>query len=235
MSFPRVERSERRLFEPYKIAIFEPLKVTDKAVPPKAIAEAGYNTFLLRSEDVYIDFLTDSGTSAMSCYQWEGMTDTSDTPYSNRHYQKMVETFREILGFNYIIPTHQGRAAEHIMSQCMIKPGQIVPGNMYFTTTKLHQEMAGGVFVDVIVDEAHDPHEPVPVEGQHRPAEAGGARSSGSAPENIAYISYEMLREHGRRPALLHGTTLKDALAAAARSTASRSCSTPRAASRTPG
>ena len=191
VSLPQVERSARRLFEPYKIAIFEPLKVTDRAFRQRAIAEAGYNTFLLRSEDVYIDFLTDSGTSAMSCYQWEGMTDSMDTPYNSLHYQRFVELFREILGYNYIIPTHQGRAAEHIMSQVMIRPGQSVPGNMYFTTTKLHQEKAGGVFVDVIVDEAHDPQSTFPwkgnidVEKLRREIERVGEKG-------VAYVSFEM-------------------------------------------
>ncbi len=190
VSFPRVERSERRMYEPYKIAIFEPLRAVDKKYRRRAMAEAGYNTFLLKSEDVYLDFLTDSGTSAMSCYQWEGMTNTGDTPYSSRHYLRMVEEFREILGYNYIIPTHQGRAAEHIMSQCMIKPGQIVPGNMYFTTTKLHQEMAGGVFVDVIVDQAHDPADTFPWKGNIDLEKLEGEiRRAG--PENVAYVSFE--------------------------------------------
>ena len=190
VSFPRVERSEKRMYEPYKVAIFEPVRMVDKKYRRKAIVEAGYNTFLLKSEDVYLDFLTDSGTSAMSCYQWEGMTNTGDTPYSSRHYLKMVEEFREILGYNYIIPTHQGRAAEHIMSQCMIKPGQIVPGNMYFTTTKLHQEMAGGAFVDVIVDQAHDPTDPFPWKGNIDLEKLEGEiRRAG--PENVAYVSFE--------------------------------------------
>ena len=134
--------------------------------------------------------MTDSGTSAMSCYQWEGMTNTGDTPYSSRHYLKMVEEFREILGYNYIIPTHQGRAAEHIMSQCMIKPGQIVPGNMYFTTTKLHQEMAGGVFVDVIVDEAHDPTNPFPWKGNIDLKKLENEIQR-VGPEKVAYVSFE--------------------------------------------
>jgi len=191
VSFPEEKRAERGHFEPYKIAIFEPLKITDKAYRKKAMEEAGYNTFLLDSEDVYIDLLTDSGTSSMSCFQWEGMTDSVDTPYSSKHYLNLVSEFSDILGFDHIIPTHQGRAAEHIMSQTMIKPGQIVPGNMYFTTTKLHQEMAGGIFKDVIVDEAHDPENTHPWKGNidisklKREIDRAG-------PENVAYISFEM-------------------------------------------
>ncbi|MBU2573141.1 MAG: tryptophanase [Elusimicrobia bacterium] len=190
VNLPRAQRSAMRNYEPYKIAIFEPLKVTDRSYRKAAIQKAGYNTFLLNSEDVYIDFLTDSGTSAMSCHQWEGMTDTSDTPYGNKHYNNLVETFREVLGFNYIIPTHQGRAAEHIMSQCMIKPGRSVPGNMYFTTTKLHQEMAGGVFVDIIVDEAHDPKSLFPWKGNIDLKKLENEINRTGA-DKIAYISYE--------------------------------------------
>ena len=191
VELPRSVRSEKRIYEPYKIAIFEPLKVTDKPYRRRALEEAGYNTFLLDSENVYLDFLTDSGTSAMSCRQWEGMTDSMDTPYSNRHYQRLVELCREVLGFEHIIPTHQGRAAEHIMSQVMIKPGQLVPGNMYFTTTKLHQEMAGGVFVDVIIDEAHDPQNPHPWKG-NIDLEKLSAEIKRVGEKNVAYVSFEM-------------------------------------------
>jgi tyrosine phenol-lyase len=178
-------------YEPYKIAIFEPIKVSDREQRRQAMVDAGYNTFLLESEDVYIDLLTDSGTTAMSCYQWEGMTNSTDTAFSSRHYSDLVKEFQEILGFKHIIPTHQGRAAEHIMSQVIIKPGQVVPGNMYFTTTKLHQEMAGGVFEDVIVDEAHDPDSNFPWKGNididklQRLIDRVGAGQ-------VAYVSFEM-------------------------------------------
>jgi tyrosine phenol-lyase len=183
--------SSKKRYEPHKIAIFEPIKVLDKKQRHAAMAEAGYNTFLLNSEDIYIDLLTDSGTTAMSCYQWEGMTNSTDTAYSSRHFQDLVEEFQDILGFDHIIPTHQGRAAEHIMSQVMVKPGQTVPGNMYFTTTKLHQEMAGGIFLDVIVDEAHDPKSTFPWKG-NIDLEKLQAEIDRVGGENIAYVSYEM-------------------------------------------
>ncbi len=98
VTFP-AEAEDAGQYERYKIAIFEPLKLTDKEIRRACMEEAGYNTFLLRSEDIYIDFLTDSGTTAMSCHQWEGMTNSSDTPYSNRHYLSLVEDFKEILGY----------------------------------------------------------------------------------------------------------------------------------------
>lgn len=182
---------EKNHFELYKIAIFEPLNIFDKEFRINAIKQAGYNTFLLDSKDVYIDLLTDSGTSAMSCYQWEGMTNSSDTPYSSKHYIDLVNEFKEILGYNYIIPTHQGRAAEHIMSQVMIKPGQIVPGNMYFTTTKLHQEMAGGIFKDIIVDHAHDPTNNFPWKG-NIDIDKLKKLIDEFGEKNISYISFEM-------------------------------------------
>ncbi len=180
-----------KIFEPHKIAIFEPIKVLNKEQRRIAMQQAGYNTFLLDSEDVYIDLLTDSGTTAMSSYQWEGMTNSSDTAYCSRNFSQFIEEFQHILGFEHIIPTHQGRAAEHIMSQVMIKKGQSVPGNMYFTTTKLHQEMAGGVFVDVIVDEAHDPESTYPWKG-NIDLDKLQAEIDRVGAQNIAYVSFEM-------------------------------------------
>lgn len=149
--------NKRSWAEPYKIKMVEPVKMTTPAERQKAIEEAGYNTFLLRSEDVYIDLLTDSGTSAMSDRQWAGMMLGDEAYAGSRNYYRLEDAVREYYGYKHLVPTHQGRAAEHIISQLMIKEGDFVPGNMYFTTTKLHQELAGGTFVDVIIDEAHDP------------------------------------------------------------------------------
>ncbi len=148
---------KRSWAEPYKIKMVEPVKMTTQAERQKAVEEAGYNTFLLRSEDVYIDLLTDSGTSAMSDRQWAGMMLGDEAYAGSRNFYHLEDAVREFYGYKHIVPTHQGRAAEHIISQLMIKKGDFIPGNMYFTTTKLHQELAGGTFVDVIIDEAHDP------------------------------------------------------------------------------
>ncbi len=151
--------------EPYKIKMVEHLRMTTPAERAGAIAEAGYNTFLLKSDDVYIDLLTDSGTSAMSDRQWAAMMLGDEAYAGSRNYYNLEATVQEYYGYKHLIPTHQGRGAEHLLSQIAIKDGDLVPGNMYFTTTRLHQELAGGQFVDVICDDAHDPTSENPFKG----------------------------------------------------------------------
>ncbi len=151
--------------EPWKIKMVEPIQLKSKSDRHRALEEAGFNTFLLRSEDVYIDLLTDSGTSAMSDRQWSGMMLGDEAYAGSRNFFRLEHTIREFYGYEHVVPTHQGRGAEHLISQALISPGQYIPGNMYFTTTRLHQELAGGTFVDVIVDEAHDPASDFPFKG----------------------------------------------------------------------
>ncbi len=151
--------------EPWKIKMVEPLTMTTREYREQAMAEAGYNTFLLRSEDVYIDLLTDSGTSAMSDRQWAGILLGDEAYAGSRNFYHLEEAVQTYYGYRYLVPTHQGRGAEHLISQALIKPGNTIPGNMYFTTTRLHQELAGGTFVDVIIDEAHDPSNQHPFKG----------------------------------------------------------------------
>lgn len=160
-----IETKKRSWAEPFKIKVVEPIKKTTREFREQAIKEAGYNTFLLKSEDVYIDLLTDSGTSAMSDYQWAGLMMGDEAYAGSKNYYHLEEAVRKYYGFKHLIPTHQGRGAEHILSQITIKPGDYVPGNMYFTTTRHHQEAAGGKFVDVIIDEAHDPENTHPFKG----------------------------------------------------------------------
>ena len=151
--------------EPWRVKVVEPLRMTSRAERERAIRDAGYNTFLLRSEDVYIDLLTDSGTSAMSDRQWAGMMLGDEAYAGSRNFYHLEETVARYYGFPHLIPTHQGRGAEHILSKILITPGDHVPGNMYFTTTRAHQELAGGTFHDVIIDEAHDPTSTHPFKG----------------------------------------------------------------------
>lgn len=157
--------SKRSWAEPFKIKMVELLKMTTPAQRKQAIEEAGYNTFLLKSEDVYIDLLTDSGTSAMSDQQWSGLMMGDEAYAGSRNFYTLEKAMKKYYGFKYLIPTHQGRGAENILSQVMIKKGDIIPGNMYFTTTRLHQELAGGTFEDVIIDEAHDSENLHPFKG----------------------------------------------------------------------
>ncbi len=151
--------------EPWKIKMVEPIHMVSREERARAIEAAGYNTFLLRSEDVYIDLLTDSGTSAMSDRQWAGMMLGDEAYAGSRNFYRLEEAVQTYYGYRYVVPTHQGRGAEHLISQAVIRPGHFIPGNMYFTTTRLHQELAGGTFVDVIVDEAHDPTDLHPFKG----------------------------------------------------------------------
>lgn len=138
----------------------EPVFMTNREQREKYIQEAGFNTFLLKSKDVYIDLLTDSGTSAMSDRQWAGMMMGDEAYAGSENFYNLEAAIQKYYGYKYLIPTHQGRGAEHLLSRILIEKGDYVPGNMYFTTTRLHQELAGGTFVDVIIDEAHDPLHP---------------------------------------------------------------------------
>jgi len=159
------QAGRRSWAEPYKIKMVEPIRLISGKEREKALKQAGYNTFLLRSDDVYIDLLTDSGTNAMSDRQWAGIMLGDESYAGSRNFYNLEQAMRTYYGYPHLVPTHQGRGAEHLISQVCIRPGQFVPGNMYFTTTRLHQELAGGTFVDVIIDEAHDPASLHPFKG----------------------------------------------------------------------
>ena len=160
------EGSRRRSWaEPFKIKVVEPVRMTTRQERNRALDEAGWNTFLLKSKDVYIDLLTDSGTSAMSDNQWAGMMLGDEAYAGSVNFYHLCDAIEDVYGYPHTVPTHQGRGAEHMISQILISEGDYIPGNMYFTTTKLHQELAGGTFVDIIIDEAHDPHSDHPFKG----------------------------------------------------------------------
>ena len=176
--------------EPYVVHTLEPIARTTREQRERAIREAGWNTFLLRSAEVTIDLLTDSGTTAMSTAQWAAYDAALPTPATSDAFLEFAAVVRDVYGYEHVLPTHQGRAAEQILSEVLIRPGQLVPGNMYFTTTKVHQELAGGVFVDVIVDQAHDPVSEFPWKGNIDLGKLDAlVREHGAA--QIAYISFE--------------------------------------------
>ncbi len=143
--------------EPYRIKTIERIKLISKDEREKKIVEAKYNVFKLRAEDVYIDFLTDSGTSAMSDNQWAGIM-TGDESYAGcKNYFNFEKTVKSITGFKHIIPVHQGRAAEHLLFSNLIKPGGIIPSNSHFDTTRANIERLKGEAVDLVIEEGKDP------------------------------------------------------------------------------
>lgn len=157
--------SQKYPAEPYRIKAVEPVRMNSRSEREVIARQAGYNTFLINSEDVYIDLLTDSGTNAMSDKQWAGIMVGDEAYAGSRNWVRLEATVRELFGFKYVVPTHQGRGAENILGHIAIKKGQYVPGNMYFTTTRFHQEANGGIFCDIIIDEAHDPTISLPFKG----------------------------------------------------------------------
>ncbi|NLS45308.1 MAG: tyrosine phenol-lyase [Firmicutes bacterium] len=174
--------------EPYKIKMVEPITLLPKEERAERIKEAGYNTFLLRSKDVFIDLLTDSGTNAMSHYQWAGLMLGDEAYAGSENWIHLEETVKDLFGFKYVVPTHQGRGAENLISLILIKPGMHIPGNMYFTTTRAHMELQGGIFVDVIRDEAHEPErDDIPFKGDVD-LEKYEALIKKVGPEKIPYI-----------------------------------------------
>jgi tyrosine phenol-lyase len=165
MTLRKRDPSKKSWAEPWKVKMVEPVRLTSREYRRERMREAGYNTFLLRSEDVYIDLLTDSGTAAMSDYQWAGLMLGDEAYAGSRNFYHLEANIQKFYGYEYVVPAHQGRGAENLISQLYIRKGDFVPGNMYFTTTRIHQELAGGTFVDVIVDEAHDPLSELPFKG----------------------------------------------------------------------
>ncbi|MDI3413847.1 tyrosine phenol-lyase [Pantoea sp. V106_11] len=173
--------------EPFRIKSVETVSMISRDERVKKMQEAGYNTFLLNSKDIYIDLLTDSGTNAMSDKQWAGMMIGDEAYAGSENFYHLEKTVKELFGFKHIVPTHQGRGAENLLSQLAIKPGQYVAGNMYFTTTRFHQEKNGATFVDIVRDEAHDASLNLPFKGDIDLNKLATLIKEKGA-ENIAYI-----------------------------------------------
>ena len=155
----------KAIIEPFRIKMVEPIKLTSREEREQLIEAAHFNPFLLRAEDVIVDLLTDSGTSAMSSDAWAELMRGDESYAGARSWYRFRDTVRSIFGFEQVIPTHQGRAAEHILFGLMAKPGCIIPNNTHFDTTRANIEYAGAEALDLLCKEADDLSTPHPFKG----------------------------------------------------------------------
>lgn len=151
--------------EPFRIKMVEPIKVLSREERERKIKEANYNLFALSAEDVYIDLLTDSGTNAMSDKQWSGVMSGDEAYAGGKSYYRLIEAGRDIFGYDYIQPVHQGRAAEKVLLPLFLGKGKFSISNMFFDTTRAHVELAGARAIDCVVEEAKDPAKRAPFKG----------------------------------------------------------------------
>jgi tyrosine phenol-lyase len=147
----------KTIIEPFKIKVVEPIRMTTREERERILRQAGYNLFLVHSEDVLIDLLTDSGTAAMSAEQWAGVMRGDEAYACSRSFYRFLDTVRDIFGFKHVIPTHQGRAAERILFSITCKTGHVIPNNTHFDTTRANIEFNGAEAVDLPVAEALQP------------------------------------------------------------------------------
>jgi len=145
------------IVEPFRIKAIEPLRFTTHAERERALRDAGYNVFGLKSRDVTIDLLTDSGTGAMSAAQWGALMQGDESYAGSRSFERFESVVHDLTGFRHVIPTHQGRAAEHILFHCAIQPGDVVVNNIHFDTTRANVEYAGAEARDLVIPEGRLP------------------------------------------------------------------------------
>jgi tryptophanase len=203
--------------EPFRIKVVEPLRRSTREERARLLVEAGFNVFKLPSESIYIDLLTDSGTSAMSDRQWAAMMMGDEAYAGSRNFYRFEETVRRIFGFRHVIPTHQGRVAENLLFTAVVKAGDVVPNNVHFDTTRANVEHQDAEAVDLVIPEGLEPARVHPFKGNmdtlrldETIARAGQARvplvmltvtnnSAGGQPVSMANVraTAEVCRKHG--------------------------------------
>ncbi len=155
----------RTIIEPFKIKVVEPLRIHSRAEREAVLERAGLNLFLVPAEYVTFDFLTDSGTTAMSAAQWSAMMSADESYAGSSSFARCEKVIQEVTGYTYVIPTHQGRAAERLLFSLLVKPGSAVPSNSHFDTTRANIEQLGGEAVDLVIAEGLDPASRHPFKG----------------------------------------------------------------------
>ncbi len=155
----------RTIFEPFRIHSVEPMRLTTRAERAAALAAAGYNLFEVRAEDVLIDLLTDSGTGAMSAEQWAGIQRGNEAYAGAPSFYRFRDAVTSLFPFRHILPTHQGRAAEHILFTAVGGPGLVVPNNTHFDTTRANIEFTGAQALDLPIPEGLQPGQRHPFKG----------------------------------------------------------------------
>jgi tyrosine phenol-lyase len=176
--------------EMHKVRIVQKIHLRSVDERRRALEEAGYNTFLLRTRDIFLDMLTDSGVNAMSDNQLAGMMVADDAYAGSESYYRLVDAVRDVLGYRYVLPVHQGRAAEHLIDKVFLKPGQVVPTNYHFTTTRAHIEILGGTMLEIYADEALNTQSTHPFKGNIDLGKLTDVIKR-YGPEKIAYVRME--------------------------------------------
>ncbi|MBI4394266.1 MAG: tryptophanase [Euryarchaeota archaeon] len=173
--------------EPFRVKTVERIRLTTREERARLIRDAGFNPFLLRAEHVYIDLLTDSGTGAMSDEQWSAIMRGDEAYAGSRSFYELEAAVREVMGFKRVIPVHQGRGAERVVAEAVIRPGSVIPGNAHFDTTKAQIEHKGGAAVDCTIDEARVRDSKEPFKGNVDIAKLEAAVKR-HGKENIPYV-----------------------------------------------
>jgi tryptophanase len=176
--------------EMHKVRIVQKTRLAPARERLKAIEEAGYNTFLLRSRDLFLDMLTDSGTNAMSDNQQAAMMQSDDAYAGSESFYRLLDSVREIFGYEYLLPVHQGRAAEHLLAKTFVKPGDVIPMNYHFTTTKAHFNLAGGKVLELYGPEALNTQSSHPFKGNMDLARLREAITQ-AGPSNVSFVRME--------------------------------------------